>query len=200
MAGRDREKDVCIPREEWKRRVRLANNSLYVHLVGIPYQVQIEPHPNELMVDHVWYDVEIPPCGRLRLTINTASRINQRAGFDPRMRMAVLESVYDQRPEPFMEEAPPLDYRELEAKGAVTYALYDHDPLEALLIAKGKKAMRVEAWGELYIRNHLGVHQLHSRRGSSAVPADFLGRDGAIKLYYADMTAEMLLFKFSGQA
>jgi hypothetical protein len=191
--------NACIPRDEWKRRVRAANNSLYVHLVGIPYHIQIEPHPDELLVDHVWYDVQIPPCGSLRLTINTLSRMNQRAGFDPRVRMATITSVYDERPEPFLEEAGPLDYRDLEAAGGVEYARYDHDPLEALLVAKGKRALRIEAWGELYIRNHLGVHQLHSRRASSAIPADFLGRDGAVKLYYPDKTAEMLLFKFSGQ-
>lgn len=197
MSALDR--NGCVTREEWKRRVRAANNSLYVHLVGIPYEVLIEPHPNEEMVDHVWCDLQIPPCGKLRLTINTSSRLNQRAGFDPRVRMATLPSVYESRPEPFIREAPPLDYREIEAAQTVDYVRYDHDPLEALLLAKGKRAMRVEAWGELYIRNHLGVHQLHSRRASSAVPVDVLGRDGAMKLYYADQTAEMLLFKFSGQ-
>ncbi len=197
MASADR--NACVPRDEWKRRVRAANNSLYVHLVGIPYHVQIEPHPNDLMVDHVWYDVQIPPCGMLRLSVNTLSRMNQRAGFDGRVRLAIVPSVYEERPEPLLEESTPLDYRDIEAPGGVEYARYDHDPLEALLVAKGKRAVRVEAWGELYIRNHLGVHQLHSRRASSAVPADFIGRDGALKLYYPDNTAEMLLFKFSGQ-
>lgn len=191
--------NICVPREEWKRRVRESNNSLYVHLVGIPYHVQIEPHPNALMVDHVWYDVEVPPCGRIRLTINTLSRLNQRAGFDPRMRLCILKSQYETRPEPLLEVAPPHDFREFDAGGETEYVVYDHDPLEDLLVAKGKRALRVEAWGELYIRNHLGVHQLHSRRASSAMPTDIIGRDGAIKLYYPDKTAEMLLFKFSGQ-
>ena len=100
---------------------------------------------------------------------------------------------------PTLEVAPPLDYRDLEAEHDVEYVRYEHDPIEALLLAKGKRAVRVEAWGELYIHNHLGVHQLHSRRASSAVPVDIVGRDGAIKLYYADHTAELLLFKFSGQ-
>ena len=198
MGGR--EQDACIPREEWKRRVRAANNSLYVRVVGIPYLIQIEPHRDETMVDHVWYDIDVPPCGILRLSINTSSRLNGRAGFDPRMRMGVISSVYKERPEPMLEVEPPHDYRDFEAQHAVEYILYDHDPLEALLLAKGKRAVRIEAWGELYIRHHLGIHQLHSRRASSAVANDLLGRDGAVKLYYPDKTAEMLLFKFNGQA
>lgn len=197
MDSRDR--NNCVTRDEWKKRVREANNSLYVHFIGIPYDVMVEPHPDQTMVDHVWYEVEIPPCGRLRMSINTSSRLNQRAGFDPRVRMATIPSVYESRPEPLIEVAPPLDYRDLEAEQPVEYVRYEHDPIEALLLAKGKRAVRVEAWGELYIHNHLGVHQFHSRRASSAVPVDIVGRDGAIKLYYADHTAELLLFKFSGQ-
>jgi hypothetical protein len=193
------DRDVCVPREEWKRRVRAANNSLYVRLVGIPYHIRVEPHPDETLVDHVWYDVQIPPCGPVRLTINTSSRLNGRMGFDPRVRMATIPSVYDIRPEPMIAVEPPHDYRDFEVEHDVQYILYDHDPLEALLVAKGQRAVRIEAWGELYIRNHLGVHQLHSRRASSAMPTDIFGRDGAVKLYYPDMTAEMLLIKFSGQ-
>jgi hypothetical protein len=194
-----RDNDACVGRDEWKRRVRAANNSLYVHLVGIPYHIQVEPHPDETMVDHVWYDVQIPPCGILRLSINTSSRLNGRAGFDPRVRLGIIPSIYEVRPEPMMVVEPPHDYRDFEAEHDVDYVIYDHDPIEALLVAKGNRAVRVEAWGELYIRNHLGVHQLHSRRASSAVATDLFGRDGAVKLYYPDMTAEMLLFKFSGQ-
>jgi hypothetical protein len=193
------ENDRCVPREVWKARVRAANNSLYVRVIGIPYHIQIEPHPDETRVDHVWMDVQIPPCGRLRLSVNTLSKLNERAGFNPRMRLGIVASTYEERPEPLIETAPPLDYRLIEQSTPVDYVTYDHDPLEALLLAKGQRAIRIEAWGELYIHMHLGVHQLHSRRASCAVSQDFLGRDGALKLYYPDKTAELLLFKFCGQ-
>ena len=45
-----------------------------------------------------------------------------------------------------------------------------------------------------------GIHQLHSRRGSHAVPKDHLGRDGAVQFYFAEsQRSELLLFKFAGQ-
>jgi hypothetical protein len=36
-------------------------------------------------------------------------------------------------------------------------------------------------------------------RASCSVLRDFIGRDGAIRFYYPDMTAELLLFKYCGQ-
>jgi hypothetical protein len=58
----------------------------------------------------------------------------------------------------------------------------------------------VEAWGDFYFRAHIGVHQIHSRRASNAVPRDLIGRDGAIQFYYREpRVREMLLFKFAGQ-
>jgi hypothetical protein len=63
-----------------------------------------------------------------------------------------------------------------------------------------KAAVRAEVWGDLYARDHLGVHQIHSRRRSAVVNTDFKARDGALKLYYAqDNLAELFLFKFAGQ-
>ncbi len=190
----------CTPREEWKRRVREANHSLYVHVIGIPYNTVIEPHDDETRVDHVWMNIEVPPCGRLSLSVNTLSRLNRDRGFDPRIRMAVVASTYDARPEPLIEEHAPLDYMVIEAMQNVEYKTWEHDALEESLIERGRRAVRIEAWGELYIRRHLGIHQLHSRRASCAVQTDHIGRDGALKLYYPDKTAELLMMKFCGQA
>jgi hypothetical protein len=36
-------------------------------------------------------------------------------------------------------------------------------------------------------------------RASCSVPRDLQGRDGAIRFYYADARAELLLFKYCGQ-
>ena len=93
-----------------------------------------------------------------------------------------------------------LDYHAIEAAEPVTYIEYERPALEKLLAEKTARAISIEAWGELYIRNHLGIHQVHSRRASCSVLQDYKGRDGAIRFYYGDnATAEMLLFKYCGQ-
>ena len=54
--------------------------------------------------------------------------------------------------------------------------------LHPLITAIGRsRATFFEAWGELYFRNQLGIHQVHSRRASCSVPQDHIGRDGAIR-------------------
>ena len=84
--------------------------------------------------------------------------------------------------------------------GAVrNVAAHEHEPLTELLVTKAKTAVRAEVWGELYAKDHLGIHQIHCRRASCAVTTDLKGRDGALKLYYADNTSELFLFKFCGQ-
>jgi len=82
----------------------------------------------------------------------------------------------------------------------IAYEPFEPDALAELLLERGKRAVRVEVWGDLYARDHLGVHQIHSRRASCAVSIDLKGRDGAIKFYYAEENAaELFLFKFCGQ-
>ena len=66
-------------------------------------------------------------------------------------------------------------------------------------MAGARAALRIEAWGELYRAQHLGLHQIHSRRASCAVKTDLIGRDGAIRFYLRDGKAEMFLFKYCGQ-
>jgi hypothetical protein len=72
--------------------------------------------------------------------------------------------------------------------------------LELLLTQKTRDAILIEAWGELYVRAHHGIHQVHSMRASCSVPRDYIGRDGAIRFYFAEKNqAELLLFKYCGQ-
>ena len=92
-----------------------------------------------------------------------------------------------------------LDYHALEAASPVTYAEFERPALETLLTEKTSRAIFIEAWGELYVRTHLGIHQVHSMRASCSVPRDYLGRDGAIRFYFDDSRAELLLFKYCGQ-
>lgn len=172
----------------------------FVHLVGVPYAVQVEESDDPARVDHVWLTLEVPPFGRLRVAINTLSRLNRDAGFDGRMRVAILPSTYEEKPNTGLEEFPGFDYAKLEARQKVTYELLDHDAMVELLVGRAKKAIRAEVWGDLYAQEHIGLHQIHSRRASAAVALDVKNRDGALKLYYPeDNLAEMFLFKFHGQ-
>ncbi len=93
-----------------------------------------------------------------------------------------------------------LDYHALENASPATYIEYERPALELLLTQKTRDAVLVEAWGELYVRSHLGIHQVHSMRASCSVPRDLVGRDGAIRFYFPDGTAELLLFKYCGQS
>ena len=172
----------------------------FVHVTGVPYTVEIEQSEDPLRVDHVWITLEVPPLGRVRAAINTLSRFNRDAGFDARVRVAIIPGTWDEKPENGLLEEAGQDYAMIEAALPVTYEFYEHDPLADMLVTKAKLAVRAEVWGELYAQDHLGVHQIHSRRASCAVTRDIKGRDGALKLYYADNTSELFLFKFCGQA
>jgi hypothetical protein len=172
----------------------------FVHVIGVPYAVEVEQTEDPLKNDHVWVTVEAPPFGRLRCAVNTLSRLNRDAGFDPRVRVATIASTWAERPPTSLEEVNGLDYTVIDAQLGLTYETYEHAALTELLVAKAKSAVRAEVWGELFADTTLGVHQIHSRRASSAVKTDLKGRDGAIKFYYAqDQAAEMFLFKFVGQ-
>lgn len=172
----------------------------FVHVRGVPYTVVVEEAEDPSKIDHVYLNLEVPPYGRLRVCINTLSRLNRDAGFDPRIRVGIIRSTYTEKPQPSLEECAGLDYAKQEEKHHITYELYEHAALTELLVPKIKAAIRAEVWGELYATDHLGLHQIHSRRASNAVAADVKNRDGAMKLYYPqDNAAEAFLFKFDGQ-
>ena len=173
----------------------------FVHVRGVPYTVAIEESEDPLKIDHVYLNVEVPPFGRLRVAINTLSRLSREGGFDPRMRVGTIKSTYTEKPMPSLEECNGLDYAKQDEKHGVKYEIYEQAALTEMLVAKMKAAIRAEIWGELYARDHLGIHQVHCRRASKAVPVDVPNRDGALKLYYPqDNAAEAFLFKFDGQA
>jgi hypothetical protein len=172
----------------------------FVHVIGVPYAVERETSEDPTKIDHIWLTLEAPPFGRLRAAINTLSRLNRDAGFDARVRVGIVQSNWSEKPAPSLVEDPGQDYRKIEAAFKVTYADYEQEALAELLLERAKRAVRAEVWGDLYAREHLGIHQIHCRRASCAVPIDLRNRDGALKLYYAEENAaELFLFKFCGQ-
>jgi hypothetical protein len=171
-----------------------------VHVAGEPTSFAAEIDRVVSNIDHFWITVRIGKADSLRIALSTHSRQNAAAGFDPRVRVGMIVSTWLELPATGILTCAGLDYRAIEATTLVTYLEYERPALEALLTGKVRRAILVEAWGELYVRNQLGIHQIHSRRASCSVPKEYLGRDGAIRFYFPDATAEMLLFKYCGQA
>jgi hypothetical protein len=151
-------------------------------------------------IDHFWITLGLGTGEPVRIALSTHSRQNAAAGFDPRLRIGTIVSTWKELPAAGMRKSPGLDYRQIEAASQVVYAEYTRPALELLLMDKTRRAIFIEAWGELYVRTHLGIHQVHSMRASCSVLRDFVGRDGAIRFFYAeDSRAELLLFKYCGQ-
>ena len=151
-------------------------------------------------IDHFWITIRAGSLGSLVVALSTYSRKNAEAGFDPRMRVGSLASSWNPLPADGVFGCQGLDYQRIEAETPVTYAQYERSDLEQLLSEKTGRAIFIEAWGELYVRKQLGIHQVHSRRASCSVAADYIGRDGAIRFYFPqEKSAEMLLFKYCGQ-
>ncbi len=167
--------------------------------VGVPVAFAAETDKVASNIDHFWITLGLGRGESLRIALSTHSRQNAAAGFDPRVRVGIVASAWKELPVPGVQKCRGLDYREIEAMESVTYIEYERPALEALLAEKAGRAIFIEAWGEFYFRNHLGIHQVHSRRASCSVLKDYTGRDGAIRFYFRNATAEMLLFKYCGQ-
>ncbi len=170
-----------------------------VRVAGEPVAFAAEIDKVASNIDHFWITIRMGDLGPLRIALSTHSRQNAAAGFDARLRVGVVTTTWEGLPAAGMVEDPGLDYARIEAETPVKFVEYERPALEALLTEKTRRALFIEAWGELYVRTHLGPHQIHSRRASCSVLSDYIGRDGAIRFYFPDGTAEMLLFKYCGQ-
>ncbi len=195
----DPHRDRHRSREDWVCQIFASGKPLYAHVVGTLAKVEMEVAASPERMDHVLITLDVPPCGHVLLSVNTFSRFNRNAGFEPRVSVAVVKTSYAGMPEPFIEEAMGLDYATVEAQFHPRWELREREELSALLMEKARAALRVEAWGEIYRKDHLGLHQIHSRRASCAVKTDVIGHDGALRFYLRDGRAEMFLFKFCGQ-
>ena len=172
----------------------------YVTAAGQPVSAMVErdrdPHKN----DHVWITIEAGKFGRIQIALSTMSRQSRAAGFDPNLNVGIISSTWNELPVAGIRATDGLDYGRIEAGHSIDFASFERETLEQLLTNKTRRAIFVEAWGELYLRAHIGVHQVHSRRSSFAVTRDIIGQDGAVRFYFEKPNeSEMLLFKFAGQ-
>jgi hypothetical protein len=175
------------------------NHGDLVHVAGSPIAFAAEIDRAPANIDHFWITIGPGTGEPIRIALSTHSRQNAAAGFDPRMRVGIVASNWSQLPAAGLVKSPGIDYRVIEAASPVSYREYARPALEVLLSDKATRALLIEAWGELYLRTHAGIHQVHSMRASCSVPRDLVGRDGAIRFYFPDKTAELLLFKYCGQ-
>ena len=164
-------------------------------LISFASEMELDPGK----IDHFWITIRAGNFGLLQISISTWSLKHAAEGFDPRMRVGVLPSNWSQLPASGVFPAKGLDYATLERANPLVYREMERPDLEQLLAAKAARAIFVEAWGALYLRDRLGIHQVHSRRASCSVRTDYIGRDGAIRFYFPDKTGEMILFKYCGQ-
>ncbi len=173
----------------------------FVLVAGEPVAFAAETDPDPRNIDHFWITIRAGRFGLLRISVSTSSRKHALAGFDPRMRLGRLTSTWSELPPSGVFPVAGLNYAQLESAQPVDYRATERPVLEKLLAEKAGRAVFVEGWGAVYLRDQLGIHQVHSRRASSSVPTDHVGRDGALRFYFReDNTAEMLLFKYAGQA
>ncbi len=171
-----------------------------MRVAGSPNGYSIERKLDMRRIDHLTILVRAGIFGPIEIALNTYSLRSLSAGHNPRIRVAVFSSHWNALPPAGVSRSGGLNYSALEAKNRIAYRELKRKALESLLIEKLRRAVLVEGWGEFYVRVHPGIHQVHSRRASCAVPADYLGRDGAIRFYYEqNALAELLFLKFCGQ-
>ena len=172
----------------------------FVRAAGTLIGYTIEQNADAQRIDHLSILVQAGKIGTIEIALNTFSLRSFNAGFDGRVRLAVLSSNWSALPPTGLSRSGGLDYSALDANNRIVYRELDRPVVESLLIEKLDRAVLIEAWGEFYKRRHPGIHQIHSRRASCSVSADHRERDGAIRFYFEKHTvAELLLFKFCGQ-
>jgi len=165
-------------------------------LVSFAKEVNRDPNKS----DHFWITIRAGDFGPLQISISSYSLKNLANGFDPRMRVGVVSSPWSQLPVSGLFPAAKLDYAEFERVRPILYREMERSALEEYLTVKTRRAIFIEAWGAFYLRGKPGIHQIHSRRASCSVRTDYVGRDGAVRFYYRESLAEMILFKYWGQA
>jgi hypothetical protein len=177
----------------------LALRDQYVHVAGEVATVAVENDPDPRKIDHVWLTLNAGEFGRVQIALSTCSRQSAAAGLDPRVSLGVLATTWQELPAAGLAAAAGLDYAVLEGQQRIDYVAMDRPAIERLLLTKARRSIFAEAWGEFYVRAHIGVHQIHSRRASLAVTRDYIGQDGALRFYFEPDVCEMLVFKFAGQ-
>lgn len=163
----------------------------------------VELADEESRIDHVWIFLDCGIGEPVTISVNTTSRKSAAAGFDARLRVGRASGVARHMPPRGLRPAGHFDYGEVEVTRNIFYEHMDRADCEKLFLGLARGSDRVEAWGAPYRRGAgTGIHQIHSRRASCAVPDDVAGLDGGLKFYHRgpqEVAWTMLLIKFCGQ-
>ncbi|MGC3990890.1 MAG: hypothetical protein QM796_14680 [Chthoniobacteraceae bacterium] len=178
-------------------RVAKLESGQFCHGAGRLIHTEPDASPVPSRQDHILFTIDA--CGPLVLAVNTFSRLNFNAGYEARIHLGMVLGSYETLPESGLSPCAPLDYTTLDQTMAVNYRWTEKVEMETLLLKQGRECIFIEAWGDVFIRQQTGIHQIHSRRSSCAVEQDYHGRDGAIKFYHPDLHFDLLLLKFCGQ-
>jgi hypothetical protein len=170
---------------------------------GTDLSARVEVSDREEKIDHVWITMACGLPAPVTVSVNTLSIRSRDAGFDPRVRVGILRGTCARLPQAGFEILERFDYGEIEARNNIFYETLGRGDMESLLLGLCSEAGMIEAWGLPYRRKrNEGIHQVHSRRASCAVPEDIRGRDGGLK-FFARRDGEfgwtMVLSKFCGQ-
>lgn len=171
-----------------------------LRVVGDELRARVEVADSDEKIDHVWITLDPGIGTRVLASVNTSSLKNRKAGFDDRIRVGKIRGSWNHLPRRGVTPCPEFDYDKLERENTVFFEHFSRAEMEVLLLETTTHADLLEVWGAPYFRKLPGLHQIHSRRASCAVPTDLKCRDGALKFYYRhDKTFLLLLFKFCGQ-
>lgn len=172
----------------------------FVHAIGSDLRCEVERATDPLAIDHVWITMRIGDGRSVVISVNTRSLINERAGFDGRVRRATLRGSWETLPARGLATCAGFDYAALEERANLYYEPCERIELEAFLDRTITRACLLEVWGTAYASPTFGIHQIHSRRASCAAPRDVIGQDGALQFYFgSERTSLLVLFKFCGQ-
>jgi len=171
-----------------------------VRAVGDGLSATVEQHANPDEVDHVWIRMDVGGDEPLVISVNTFSKRNLFAGFDPRVRVATLRGTWETLPPRGLSVVERFDYAAIETSANVFFEHRERVEIETFIIERCSAARMLEVIGAPYASRRPGLHQVHSRRASCAVTADVVGLDGALRFYFEPpRETEWVLFKFCGQ-
>ena len=173
---------------------------LLVHAVGQIRHFRVENAIDKERIDHVWITLDIGLQPWVTVSINTRSLRNLDAGFDSRIRLGLLRGKWETLPPQGWEKWNLFNYLAYETRHNIFYEHRERNALEEILRDFSEEALLMEVWGAPYWNQGPGIHQIHSRRASCAVPLDIVDLDGALRFYFEkEREWVMVLLKFCEQ-
>lgn len=169
-------------------------------MAGDVIKCEIENASREENVDHFYITVDAGLQTPVTLSLNTLSFRSRISGYDPRIRLGTMGGHWSRLPTRGLYPLEFFDYDTADLIGHVAYRIRERAEMEDFFALRCGNCRRIEAWGSPYSRAAPGLHQIHSRRASAAVPRDLRGHDGAVRFYFDEgQHTDLVLLKFCGQ-